>query len=110
MNVHAGDMARVVSNGEFVETPGILDRIVEIVRPAVPWEEFTALTGEKTTIGPWSDDIVWVIRSKTPLPNICRSALREMILMFNERPMSDRYLRRLGGVPVEDEVHDEVLA
>ncbi|QGZ56729.1 hypothetical protein [Paraburkholderia acidiphila] len=110
MNCKPGDMARVVSNGKTDMTPGIVDRIVQVIRPAVPGEQFTATTGEVTTIGEIGGMAVWVVRSKTPLPGTAWQRGECSRLLFAERAMNDENLRRLGGVPVEDDVRDEVTA
>jgi hypothetical protein len=110
MNCKPGDLARIVSNGYRAETPQIIDRICEVVRPAVVGEIFTALDGRQmrsvVSLGP-----AWVIRSANPLPWKSRTGPHAGDVMFFEmRPMSDQFLRRIGGVPVHDEQHDEVPA
>lgn len=106
MNVQRGDLARVVSNGMPDMSPGIVDRIVEVVRLAYPGEKFRATTGEITTFYP-GHGVCWVIRSKTPLPGTVWHRGQPERLFFDERAIGDEYLRRLGGVPVEDDVRDE---
>ncbi|MEX3691861.1 hypothetical protein AB3X91_08965 [Paraburkholderia sp. BR14263] len=97
-----------MSNGKRGMTPGIVDRIVQVIRPAVAGEKFVATTGQATIAGDSGNSVTWVVRSKTPLPGKAWLFGECSILLFDERPISDEQLRRLGGVPVDDEIHDEV--
>lgn len=110
MNCKPGMLARIVRNGEQRITPGILDRIVEVVRPCLTDEIFTSIDGRLFRIDR-SDGPIWVVRSASPLPWMAISApTYGKVAFFEERPIDDRYLRPIGGVPVHDEQRDEVPA
>lgn len=109
MNVKPGQLARVVSNGETMSTPGILDRIVEVVRAAKPDDTYPSTDGAvRVHWDPSSVNLMdtWVIKSANPLP--WKYAIDSDVLWFNERVMPDRNLRPLGGVPIDEEEHNDI--
>jgi hypothetical protein len=106
MNVKPKMLARVVSNGEQMRTPDILDRIVEVIRPAVIGESFVSSDGRIriTYTGPSG---CWVVRSANPLPWFLE--LTYGVSLFDERVIGDRYLRPIGGVLLDEEIRDEMM-
>ncbi|CAJ9869332.1 Uncharacterised protein [Burkholderia pseudomallei] len=113
MNVKAGDLARVVRNGYQDPTPGIVDRIVEVARIASPGERYRSTCGRifHVTDRLFDGRLIWVIRSASPLPwRVPNPDGVDRVLMFTERAIEDAYLRPIGGVPVTDDVEDEVPA
>lgn len=108
MNCKPGDLARVVSNGGPMDTPGLVDRVVEIVKPAVWDEVFVSVCGANRCRFSGDTSAAWVVRSASPLPWM--STKRRVVFFYGERVVADSHLRPLGGVPVNDEVKDEVPA
>lgn len=105
-NVKPGDLARVVSNGERISLPELIDRIVVVVRPAVEGELVVSTCGARAAIF-LEHSIAWIVTSPTPLHGRCSDG---KVRLFKERAISDRYLRPIGGVPVTDDVDIEVPA
>lgn len=96
MNCKPGDLAIVINAFFCHENIG---RIVEVVRRAVP--------GVDTT--PDSTHDSWMVRSDRPL---ARSAGKGSfrIAPANEAPCADCNLRPVSGLPVDEEVKDELHA
>jgi hypothetical protein len=88
MNCKPGDLAYIVKS----ILPENIGRIVEVVR----------LLYLDSPDGP-----VWIVRGSTPL---ARSAFRGAIRLEGsaERPFIDAWLRPISGVPVCDDVKDEI--
>jgi hypothetical protein len=107
MNVKPGMLARVVSNGCSDMTPGFVDRIVEVSRPAARGEQFHAIDGSVVAT---CDEFIdaWVVTSPNPLP--WADAYGDAVHFFHERVVGDEHLRPIGGVPVTDEIEDQVPA
>ena len=104
-----GTLAVVIRAGDAHSTPGIVDRIVEIIRPAVNGEQFQTIDGKPTLFR--DDRPAWVVKSASPLPWICFGGPNKgKVHMFHERAICDVYLRPIGGVDVVDEIKDEVTA
>jgi hypothetical protein len=104
-------LARVVSNGCHDMTPGLVDRIVDVVRPAVALEQFTSIDGKVCARFTGRHDDAWVVRSANPLPWATTDGrIDSGIAFFAERIIGDEHLRPIGGVPVDEETRDEVPA
>ncbi len=112
MNTHVkpGMLARVVRAGANVVTPGIVDRIVEVVRPAHNGELFKSIDGVLVRNELGDQRPCWVVKSKSPLPCMCGSDDDGPIYLFHERPILDSNLRPLGGVPIDEETREELTA
>jgi hypothetical protein len=108
MNAKPGMLCRVVSNGRSGMTPGFVDRIVEVLRPAVCGERFMDING--THVATCGDDYVdaWVVTSPSPLP--WANFHDDGVHFFHERTVGDEHLRPIGGVPIDEEILDEVCA
>ncbi|MCG5072257.1 hypothetical protein [Paraburkholderia tagetis] len=105
----SGSLAVVIQAGDPHITPGLVDRIVEIVRPAIDGEEFISIDGVVVTCR--DSRSIWVVKSRSPLPWICvQGADAGKVRLFRERAIADQYLRPISGVPVTRDVKDEVTA
>jgi len=109
MNAKRGSLCRVVRNGASGMTPGLVDRIVEVLRPAVAGEQFISADRLNcaTFVGDATD--AWVVTSANPLP---WAGIRESepVGFYEQRIIGDEHLRPIGGVPVTDEIEDRVPA
>jgi hypothetical protein len=105
-----GDMAIVVGTpGMPVLTPGIIGRVVEIMRPHVAGSNYRAIDGNTMHSSRLSDTHHWVVRSSIPLPwGVFSGPNAGSVWMFEERPISDSSLRPISGVPVNDKVTDDL--
>jgi hypothetical protein len=100
MNCKPGDLAIVV--GPCV-TPGLTGRVVEILRRAVPGEYYQSVCGKTVRLS--IEVPCWFVRSSTPLP---MQTTLGWFLLFHERSIQDAILRPISGVPVNDEVTDDI--
>lgn len=111
MNCKPGDMAITVKRGAWADnpTPGIIGRVVEVVRLVAYGEVFVSTTGAMFRLT--SNSPAWVVRSREPLPWMSHSGPNAgEVHFFHERPIADACLIPIGGVPVHDEQCDEVTA
>lgn len=109
MNVSAGDLARVIWTPLNV-TPGITDRIVTVIEPAVLGMEFFSVDGHRVIVTE-CEGLNWVISSKTPLPwMVWKGPNAGKVRFYTRRTIGDDFLRRLGGVHLWDELPREVTA
>lgn len=108
MNVRIGSLAIVVRGGQRVFTPEMLDRVVEVVRPAVDGEVFVSLDGQRVRCA--VDALPrWVVTSKTPLPwMIVSGPYKGRVLLFAQRVVFDACLREINGPHLVDEVLQEM--
>jgi hypothetical protein len=103
MNCKPGDLAYIVGLKFSVENIGM---VVEVIRPAVPKEIFHSKTGKSVGLG--TCHRAWVIRS-CGKPIVWRTPDCELG-MFDIAPIGDENLRPISGVPVTEDVEDEVPA
>jgi hypothetical protein len=102
MNCKPGDLAIITGTNR---TPESIGRIVEVIRPATNGEIFTSKLGEKIRLE--SERVTWIVKSSSPLPwRLVNIGLR----WFETTPTADCHLTPISGVPVTDEVTDEVTA
>lgn len=107
MNVRPGSLAVVVSGGLQVLTPGILSRIVEVVRPAYNGEKFLSTTGELVRCAD-NGFPCWVVTSRTPLPWMMATGPNKgKTLLFAQRAIRDACLREINDPGMTDEVLKE---
>jgi hypothetical protein len=99
MNCKPGDLAIVVSS---TQTPEIVGRIVECVRLVGPGEILSAngIRLDPRAIGP-----TWLVRASRALPNRRTNGFLEWL---PERFLADRRLRPISGLPITDDIKDEV--
>lgn len=99
MNCKPGDLAIVVGS---TVTPELVGRIVECVRVVVPGEILSCngLALTPRAIGP-----TWLIRAARALPNRTSKGRLEWL---PERFLADRMMRPITGLPITDDVEDEV--
>lgn len=104
-----GDMAIVVgSQGIPGLTPGIIGRVVEIVRPHTAGSTYRSIDGITMHSSRCTGSHFWVVRSSRHLPwGVFSGPNVGNILMFEERPISDLHLRPISGTPLNDEVTDD---
>ncbi|HDR9497077.1 TPA: hypothetical protein QDC06_000264 [Burkholderia cepacia] len=95
MNCKPGDLAIIV-NGRFPEEIG---RIVEVLRLAAPGIDF-----HPDALSP-----AWIVKSDRPLPIFLHKA-NEIHSWANENPVADARLRPVTGLPITDDIKDEVTA
>ncbi|MBB3010665.1 hypothetical protein [Cupriavidus alkaliphilus] len=111
MNCKPGDLAITTTRGRSIDvaTPGILGRVVEVVRAASSHEVFVSTAGARFQFTGTSP--AWVVKSRDLLPWKSGAGPNAgQVHFFHERPVQDAVLLPLGGVPVHDEQHDEVPA
>ena len=101
MNCKPGDLAIVVSART---TPENIGRIVEVVRVGTHLEIFKSIDGVQVTVDAEGMSL-WVVRSRNQL--MWRTDIG-CELYFKELPVSDSYLRPVSGLPIEDEVTDDI--
>ncbi len=109
MNCKPGDMAITVKRGVWASnpTPGIVGRVVEVVRWSSYGEIFVSTSGAMFRY--CNTAPAWVVRSREPLPWLSHAGPNAgEVHLFGERPIADECLIPIGGVPVHDEQHDEV--
>jgi hypothetical protein len=100
MNCKPGDLAIITGTNK---TPESIGRIVEVVRPAVNGEIFEAISGAKVFLD--STTFNWVVKSASPLPwRISNGSL----YWFDAAATSDSHLTPISGVPVNDEVTEDL--
>lgn len=95
MNCKPGDLA-IITNS--LPTGALCGRIVRVVRPRVDGEIFTATDGHRCRGD--SEHFCWVIEADEPLPWYSRR--------FAQRPFADMWLRPITGLPVTDEVTNDI--
>ncbi|WP_143016619.1 hypothetical protein [Paraburkholderia phenazinium] len=100
MNVKPGDLAIIVGP---CATPGLTGRVVEILRRAVPGEAYPSIAGDVVYLR--IEAPCWFVRSSTPLP--MKTSLGRFLL-FRERSIQDAILRPISGVPVDDEIIEDL--
>jgi hypothetical protein len=100
MNCKPGDLAIITGTNRTPETIG---RIVEVIRPAVWGEIFTATSGKLFRVEPTR--FSWVVKSSSPLP--WRMSTGELY-SFEVAVTGDCHLTPISGVPVTDEVTDDI--
>lgn len=86
-----GDLAIIIDAFEREN----IGRIVEIIRQARDGEFWNAVGAQVT----------WIIRSARPI--LCSNKGGKTSLVM-ERPFADEFLRPISGVPVEDEVLEDL--
>lgn len=101
MNCKPGDLAIVI--GARL-TPEIIGAIVEVIGPACDGQIFRSINGLRVTLKT-EGRMTWVVRSDRPLMWRMDSG-RE--LYFSELPASDRMLRPVSGLPITDEVTEDL--
>ena len=101
-NCKAGDLAIVVG---LVQSPENNGRIVHVLSRVTHGERFTAVDG-RSLLCAVDDMVTWRVRSERPMP--WKSALGT--LYFLEIAIGAINLIPIGGVPVDEEQHDEVTA
>jgi hypothetical protein len=94
MNCKPGDLAIIV----WSHCPENIGRIVEVIRPAIRGIDFFA--GETGNL------ITWVVKADRPL--VRRGPHYEPIPPAYERSYLDDCLRPVTGLPITDDVTDEV--
>ena len=101
MNCKPGDLAIIIG---AVLTPEMIGCVVECVHLTVPGEvlKCNALALPLRLDGP-----AWLVRGTGLIPNRSTSGRLEFL---PERFVSDKYLRPVSGLPVTDDVTDEVTA
>lgn len=102
LNCKPGDLAIVV--GPCV-TSGLTGRVVEILRCSVRGESYPPISGDMVRL--MIEAPCWFVRGSTPLP--MKTSLGRFLL-FHERSIQDAILRPISGVPVDEEITDEVSA
>ncbi|WP_186084891.1 hypothetical protein [Burkholderia gladioli] len=97
MNCKPGDMA-IITRTRSGKGVG---RIVEVVRLAVHGEIFVTRNGRRARANLEGWGVCWVIRAER---------LKWGKYAVAERPFPDAYLRPVSGLPMTDDVTDEVVA
>lgn len=110
MNCKPGDMAIVMgTQGIPMQTPGVIGRVVEVLRAHSLGSTYRSVNGKTmhtTNIGANSH---WVVRSSTPLPWLVLNGPNAgEVWLFEERCIMDSSLRPISGVPVDDEVTEDL--
>jgi hypothetical protein len=88
----------------------MLDRVVEVIRPAIDGEIFVSIDGQRFRC---VVDVLprWVVTSKTPLPwMVATGPIKGRVLMFTHRVIFDACLREINGPHLVDEVLQEMSA
>lgn len=110
MNVRIGSLAIVVHAGHEIHCLEVLDRVVEVLRPAYDGEQFTATSGERVRLD-IGDAPCWVVKSRGSLPwKVLAGPQKGEVFMFRERAIRDSCLREINGPHLSDEVLGEVNA
>lgn len=109
MNCKPGDLAITTSRGLSIKgaTPGILGRLVEVLRHTSSQEIFVSTAGAKFRyVG---SAPTWVVRSRELLPWLISGAGPHAgeVHYFHERPIQDAVLLPISGVPIHEEQLDE---
>lgn len=104
MNCKPGQMAIIVGS---LHTPENIGRIVDVVSVAYDYEAFPMIGGKTVLFAADGSEVVWRVRSDMPLK--WRAGNGE-VLEACEIATGDRFLRPVSGLPVEDDVRDEVTA
>jgi hypothetical protein len=99
MNCKPGDLAIAMAGTVTPEMAGI---IVEVIRPAVLGERL----GEKSFHLSTITGFAWVIRSTGRKIPVRTDSGR--LFYVSERAYSDHLLRPVSGLPVNDEVTDDI--
>jgi hypothetical protein len=102
MNCKPGDLAVIIST---LRSPENIGRIVEVIRTAVPGEEFVTAGRMRVFVPTQNSGPIWRVRGQRPL--IWRDQDGKVEMAF-EVPCADSYLRPITGVPVNDEVTDDI--
>lgn len=97
MNCKSGDLAIIVASSHSPENIG---RIVEVVRPAVRNLEF-----HKDA----PDTHAWIVKADRPLVRH-HYLTKERLPDSCVRPYLDDCLRPVSGLPITDDIKDEVTA
>ncbi|MGG5541935.1 hypothetical protein P4G95_09040 [Burkholderia vietnamiensis] len=95
MNCKPGDLAIIVAS-IFPEEIGV---IVEVMRIGVPGVDFH----------PDANAPAWIVKSDRPLPRYFHET-KKFYSWSNEKPIADARLRPVSGLPITDDVEDEVTA
>ncbi|MDN7658464.1 hypothetical protein [Burkholderia cenocepacia] len=103
MNCKPGTLAMIRGMRMLPELNG---RIVEIVHVAANGEVFQAIDGSRRRLNTLDCGVVWRVRGREALPWIGFDGTR----YFTELPIRNSRLIPLGGVPVTDDIEDEVTA
>jgi len=104
MNCKPGDLAIIVA---ALNTPENIGRIVEVISPAFFFEAYQLIGGDYVTLDTSGQEAIWRVRSDKPL--LWRGD-NGFLARAYEVPCGDRFLRPIGGVPVDEDVLDEVPA
>jgi hypothetical protein len=99
MNCKPGDLAVVIG---CTFTPEIVGRIVECVRLVTPGE---ILSANGLRLDPRATGPTWLVRATRALPNRTSGGHLQWL---PERFLADRKLRPITGLPITDDVTDEV--
>ncbi|HDR9081266.1 TPA: hypothetical protein QDA98_003876 [Burkholderia vietnamiensis] len=103
MNCKPGSLAIIRGMRDLPELNGC---IVEILHVAAHGEFFLATDGSRRRLDAHGCGVVWRVRGRETLPWMGKSGKR----YFSEFPVRDANLIPLGGVPVTDDIEDEVTA
>lgn len=96
-----GDLAIVI---KCKTTQSFVGMVVRVVRPSVSEEKFLSSCGHITTLEK-NSTFGWVVESGNDMPwinnyGVCRH--------FNQRPIADYCLRPVSGLPMDEEVPDQI--
>jgi hypothetical protein len=95
MNCKPGDLA-IITNS--LPSGMLCGRIVRVVRQRTAGEVFTATDGNQYR--GTEQEFCWVIEADEPITWCGR--------LFYQRPFADKWLRPITGLPVTDEVTDDI--
>lgn len=101
MNCKPGQMAIIIGANR---TPENIGSIVEVLRTAANLEVFKSIDGVSVPLDA-TGGITWVVRAPRPLMWRMDSG-RE--LYFIELPSSDSFMRPISGIPMNEEVTDDL--
>lgn len=102
MTCKPGDLAIVRG---VQSTPGLNGVIVEILAPVVHDEHFISTSGVVVRCDV-EGMLVWRVAARGPLPWNTQTSLG--LAFFDEMPMRDSRLIPISGVPVNDEVSEDL--
>jgi len=99
-----GDLVIVVS---VYTTPELIGRAGTVVRPAVPGDKFVSIDGQAVILKPGDSSFLWVVEFPRPVPWRLTDGT---VWHFTQTPCRDASLLPMPGLPIDEEITDEVTA